>query len=466
MKKIITAIGNEKLNKKLKEEESFNIITEDIQYREGILEILEQTNDIDFIILSELIPGEIELKELIHKIKIINSNIKIILFLENKNQELENYFYAKGINFIFYNNQVQFSEIIELIKNTEENSNRQLKKELDELKQLLLEKEKIENKKLNFFSKINNKEKANEQNKQEDNKIEIKNNFNKEKNLKSDITNFYQEKLKSINEQKEIICISGTSGVGKSIFSINLAKSFMKDRNKILIIDFDILNNSLHTILGIKKYPEKIKNRIKNNNLLKEMQIEDLIMKINSKIDLISGINLLFDSQYKISSIKIKNILLKLKQKYEIIIIDTSSECFLDYTREIMKNSNLNIFITESNLSEIKKAKNLLNIYINQWKLPQKNFNILFNKYNENSIDISILKNIFSGFSILGTLSVSSKYNLLINKNNINLLEENLQKEYSKINKKLVNEKIINNLYPKGEKNGLLKIFNYLFKNN
>ena len=466
MKKIITAIGNEKLNKKLKEEESFNIITEDIQYREGILEILEQTNDIDFIILSELIPGEIELKELIHKIKIINSNIQIIIFLENKDQELENYFYAKGINFIFYNNQVQFSEIIELIKNNEENSNKQLKKELDELKQLLLEKEKIENKKLNIFSKINNKEKANEQNKQEDNKIEIKNNFNKEKNLKSDITNFYQEKLKSINEQKEIICISGTSGVGKSIFSINLAKSFMKDRNKILIIDFDILNNSLHTILGIKKYPEKIKNRIKNNNLLKEMQIEDLIMKINSKIDLISGINLLFDSQYKISSIKIKNIFLKLKQKYEIIIIDTSSECFLDYTREIMKNSNLNIFITESNLSEIKKAKNLLNIYINQWKLPQKNFNILFNKYNENSIDISILKNIFSGFSILGTLSVSSKYNLLINKNNINLLEENLQKEYSKINKKLVSEKIINNLYPKGEKNGLLKVFNYFLKKN
>ena len=232
----------------------------------------------------------------------------------------------------------------------------------------------------------------------------------------------------------------------------------MENKNKILIIDFDILNNSLHTILGIKKYPEKIKNKIKNNNLLDEIKIEDLIIKINNKLDLISGINLLFDSKYKISSIKIKNILEKLRKIYEIIIIDTSSECFFDYTKEIIKNSNVNIFITEANLLEIKKAKNLLNIYINDWNIPQNNFNILFNKYNENSIDISILKNIFSGFSILGKLDINSKYNLLINKNNINSLEKNLKNEYLKINKKILNEN--------SNKNNFLKNLFFFSKNN
>ncbi len=212
----------------------------------------------------------------------------------------------------------------------------------------------------------------------------------------------------------------------------------METKNKILIIDFDILNNSLHTILGIKKYSEKIKEKIKNNNLLEEMQIEDLIMKVNNKIDLISGANLLFDEEYQISSTKIKSILSKLEKEYEIIIIDTSSECFFDYTKEIMKNSNLNIFITEANLLEIKKAKNLLNIYINEWNIPQNCFNILFNKYNKNSIDISILKNIFSGFSILGKLSVNSKYDLLINKNNTKALEKKLQEEYLRINQNLL----------------------------
>ena len=453
MKRIITAIGNENLNKKLKEENNIEIIGADIQYKEGILELLEKEKNIDFLILSELLPGEIEIKELIEKIKIINSYIQIILFLENKNQELENYLFAKGIYFIFYHNQINFLEIIELIKNEEKNSNRQLKIEIEELKKMLLQKEKTENKKLNIFNKIKNKEKTNKDNK-------INNNFNR--TLKANDNSFNQENLN--NEKREIICISGTSGVGKSIFSINLAKSFMENKNKILIIDFDVLNNSLHTILGIKKYSEKIKNKIKNNNLLNEIKIEDLIIKINSKIDLISGINLLFDSRYKISSIKIKSILEKLKQKYEIIIIDTSSECFFDYTKEIFKNSNVNIFITEANLLEIKKAKNLLNIYINQWNIPQNNFNILFNKYNENSIDISILKNIFSGFSILGKLSINSKYNLLINKNNINFLEKNLQKEYLKINQKILNKKENKNLNIKNKKNNFLKIFSFFPK--
>ena len=445
MKKIITAIGNEILNRKLNEEKNLEIIGEDIQYKEGILEFLEKEKNIDFLILSELLPGQIDIKELIEKIKIINPYIQIILFLEKENKELENYLYAKGIYFIFYNNQINYFEIIKLINNEEENLNKKLKIELDELKKILLENK--NNKKINIFNKIKNNEKIKNKSEKNINKNNLLNiNFNNSKNNNLN------------NKNKEIICVTGTSGVGKSIFSINLAKSFMENKNKILIIDFDILNNSLHTILGIKKYPEKIKNKIKNNNLLTEIKIEDLIIKINNKLDLISGINLLFDSKYKISSIKIKNILEKLRKIYEIIIIDTSSECFFDYTKEIIKNSNVNIFITEANLLEIKKAKNLLNIYINDWNIPQNNFNILFNKYNENSIDISILKNIFSGFSILGKLDINSKYNLLINKNNINSLEKNLKNEYLKINKKILNEN--------SNKNNFLKNLFFFSKNN
>ncbi len=449
MKKIITAMGNPNLNQKLKKENIFEMMAEDIQYQEGILEFLEENNNIDFVILSELLPGNIEIKKLIEKIKLINQNIKIILFLEKKNEELENYLYAKGIFKIFYHNQIGVKEIIELMQNNSKNSTQEIKKEIDELKKLLLEKNKKENK-MNLFFKnnIENNEKNNEKNNAKNHKNKIIKN-NAEKNSK--------------NQRKEIICVSGTSGVGKSIFSINLAKSFMNEQNKILIIDFDILNNSLHTILGIKKYPEKVKNKIKNNNLLSEIKIEELIIKINSKIDLISGINLLFDSKYQISSAKIKNILLKLKEKYNLIIIDTSSECFFDYTKEIMKNSNYNIFITEANLLEIKKAKNLLNIYINEWKIPQRNFNILFNKYNQNSIDVSILKHIFSGFSILGKLSINPQYNLMINKNDKKTLNKNLQKEYSTIHKKILYKKNILNKIK--NRNYFSKIF-YHFKNN
>lgn len=416
MKKIVTAIGNHHLNEKLKQENTFEILGEDIQYQEGIFEFLEKEKNIDFLILSELLPGNMEIKKIVEKVKDSNPNIQIILFLDHKNQELENYLYAKGIFSIFYHNQINIQELIHFIKNNQKNENQEIKKQLDELKKIVLQKNE---KKLNKNKTKNNLQKNN-----------YYSNFIK---LKKYFSNQNLEKNNLI--KKEIICISGTSGSGKSIFSINLAKTFQY--HKILLIDFDILNNSLHTILGIKKYSEKIKNKIQKNNLLKEINIEELIIKINSKIDLISGINLLFDSKYKISSSKIKNILEKLKQKYDVIIIDTSSECFFDYTKEIMKNSNLNIFITEANLLEIKKAKNLLNIYINEWNIEQKKFNILFNKYNENAIDISILKNIFSGFSILGKLSINPKYNLMIHQNFKNHLDKDLQKEFSKINQNL-----------------------------
>ena len=426
MKKIVTAIGNPNLNKKLKLEEEFTVVAEDIQYKEGILEILEKEEDIDFLILSSILPGNIEIKKLIEKIKEINSEINIILFLENKDEELENYFYAKGINYIFYNNEIEINEIIELIKNNQKNPNAELKKEINELKKMLLEQEKKNN--LIYMQKQNKK---------------IKN-----KNLEKQITqNEISEK------EKQIICISGTSGIGKSIFSVNLAKSFLETKNKILMIDFDILNDSLHTILGINKYPEKIKKIMQKNNIEKieelekideiknikdEIKIEELIIKVNSKIDLIAGINLLFESKYKISNEKIKIILEKLKENYDMIIIDTSSECFFDCTKEIMKLSNLIIFITGANLIEIKKAKRLLNIYINEWKIEKNNFNILFNKYNKNSIDFSILKNIFSGFNILGKMSDNEKYNLMINKSSKEKLEKEIQREFCLLHKKMI----------------------------
>lgn len=168
------------------------------------------------------------------------------------------------------------------------------------------------------------------------------------------------------------------------------------------------------------------------------MPIEDLIIKVNAKIDLIAGINLLFDSKYQISSIKVKNILEKLKTKYDIIIIDTSSECFLNYTKEMMKLCQINIFILEANLLEIKKAQRLLNIYINEWQIPQKNFKMIFNKYNKNAIDDSILKHIFSDFLILGKLSSNSQYDQIINKNAIGLFHPKIQKEYRKIQEKIL----------------------------
>ena len=102
--KILTALQDPKTNEILKEKTKHNIIETDIQYQEGIIEVLEKNNKIDLIIISELLPGNIGFKDLINKIKTINNDIEIIVILENKNYKLKEFLMQKNIKSIFHNN--------------------------------------------------------------------------------------------------------------------------------------------------------------------------------------------------------------------------------------------------------------------------------------------------------------------------------------------------------------------------
>ena len=416
MKKIITALAKPQLNNELKKEKDFIVIGKDIQYQEGVIEILETEKEVDFLIISEALPGNEKIENLIEKIKQINNEVNIVIILENKKEELEKNLYSKNVYLILYN-KIEIKEIIKLIKNKKEDENEKIKKEINDLKKIIIEQN-------------------------------SKNRQNKKQKIKE---------VKELNSQKEIICILGSGGVGKSIFTVNLAKSLIYSKKKILIIDFDILNNSLHTILGVKKYSEKISKKIKENNLIKDkIGLKELKIKINKRIDLISGINLLFDSKYKINNIQFNNLFNDVKKFYDVIIIDTSSECFFNYTKDIIKKSNINIFIVEPNLLEIQKSKNILKIYKEEWNIDNNKINILFNKFNKNSIDINILKIIFSEYNIIGKIDINNKYNLIINKN-ANKIDKNIKKEYLKIIEKyLMNRKKQN--FIKKIKNKILEV--------
>lgn len=91
MIKIITALGNPSLNMELKKYNEFEVIGNDIQYKDGILEILELNNDINYLIISEMLDGVISFDELINSIIKTNRKIKIITVLNEKNNEMEEY---------------------------------------------------------------------------------------------------------------------------------------------------------------------------------------------------------------------------------------------------------------------------------------------------------------------------------------------------------------------------------------
>ena len=394
---IITALNNPRLSKKIKEKTNFNIIGTDIQYKEGIIEMLEKNGEIEMAIISENLPGESSFKELIEKIKAINKNIELIVILKEEKEDLKNYLITKGVFDIYLNNKISIEELIEKI-----NEKNKIKKEMEineeikQLKKIILEKNKkntnikiIKNKLNNIIKKINKNKKV---------------------------------KKEKIN--KKIISVIGTGGVGKSSFCTIFAKLF--NNKRILIIDFDILNSSINSIFGIKKKPIK-KNNIKFNN-----NIKNLIVKVDKKIDMLCATKILVDEKYKKIKEEFSNILLELKNKYDLIIIDNSSECFLEYTKEILNKSDTIFFLVEPNVIELKKSRNLLDIYINKWKIKKEKINIIFNKININSIDNKILKTIFSDFKILGKIKININYNLIINRN-FKFINKKIKKDYLKI---------------------------------
>ena len=391
MKEVITALANPKLNKKLKQMNKFIINYNDIQYQEGVLEILKENKKIDILILSEILPGEYKIEDFILEIKKYNKEIKIIIFLEYKKEKLEIFLKSQGIFNIYYNNEIKEEKIIQEINKTDKNKSVEL---INKVIKNNLRNNKKRLKKINLFKRKNIFKKFYKKNKKE--------------NL-----------IKNNNFKNKIITISGTSGVGKSIFTINLALSFKN--KKILIIDLDILNNCIHTILGIKKNIENNKDDLNN-----------YITKYNNNLDIITISNLLENNIFNFK--EVEEFFNKFKKIYDYILIDISNECFWNQNKKIIEKSFLNLFLVEANLIEIKKSKRILEIYNKEWKIEKSKTKIIFNKYNNNSIKEKILKKLFIEYKILGKIDFNLYYNFLINKNYKCKKELNkIKNEYSKI---------------------------------
>lgn len=441
MQVVITALLNKTVNEKLKEYKEIKVIMNDIQYQEGIIEALEINKNINVLILSELLPGQLNIKELIEEIKKISNKIKIIIFLEKENKNLENYLYAKENINIFYNNEIEIKDIVKLIINKSEKE--ELKKEINELKEIIMNKDEKE---INY---IKNKEENKNNNliitNEEIEKIEqeIENEY-LDNIFINKIKNKFNKLFKNKNNQNsKIILIAGTPGVGKSIFTVNIAKAFAKKKNKILIIDMDFYTNSIETLFGVKN--KKIKNESYNQEN-ESNNFENLILNINSKINLISNTNKIF-SQNKIEEITILKQLEKLKEKYDYIIIDTESQNE-NYIQLIFDKSDKIIFLTEPNLLQIKKAKNILNKYINEWQIEKEKIFILFNKVKKDTICFNILKEVFSNYNIIGKINFIKNYNTLINQNMKSIfLENKIKKQYKKIAYRISQDRKIKEYY-------------------
>ena len=255
MQKILTAIDNPSLNNKLKQIEDFDVYENDLQYKEAIIDILEENNNFDILIIYEKLPGEISIKDLIKKIKNINNKIIFIFILENKNEKLEKLFFDENIKNIFYNKEININNFILKIKNIKFNNEEKLIEKINNLEKIISNKNNeilnyknnlinIKNKKLKIFIFYKS------------NKINIKKIINK---LFLDFSNKYNFIFIKFNNEN------------------NYRKYFFKDAEKIIFI------LELNNLEEIKKINKLINNLILNN-LINKNKINILINNYNKKL--------------------------------------------------------------------------------------------------------------------------------------------------------------------------------------
>ena len=377
MIKIITAMNNPKINDELKNEKNIELICKDIFYKEGILEILENEININYIIINSELPGEIKLNNLIEKILEKNEKIKIIILIKKENKN--NFYKIKNDKKDIKNNNI---EIIKEIKN--KNIIR------------IFYKNEIKIEQLKKYNQIKNN---NENNKEPNNK-KIKN---------------------------KTIIFFGERQVGKSIIILGITKSIEKNNKKILLIELNKKESDLLLILSknknnkknliikkqkIKKY-KKTHKKYLNKNKIKIIQ--NLIVKINKNIDIIS---------YK--KIINFNIIKKLEKKYEYIFIEINSE---KNSKKIINNIDKKILIIRPNILGIKNAKKIIE------KNKINKYKIIINNYNKYSINTEIIEKIFKE-KIIGKIKYNQEYDKIIN-NNFKISKENVKnliKEFQALN--------------------------------
>ena len=372
---ILTAILNENINYKLKEYEKINIKYDDIQYEEGLIEILENDSNIDILILNSIFYKNIISKNLM---KLINKETIIILI---KLKE-EIYEYKENVIQIENRNEDEMiNEIINIISNKFEveinkvSSINYLKEENEKIKnELEMLKKRIEQKKeKKLFEKIKD--------------------FKKSKEIKEG--NIDKKSIKKGN----IILFTGVPKTGKTVISSVVAENLSKD-NKVLLIDVNFKEKDLITLFNKKKFNEK--------------EDENILIKINDNLDLLSDLDIVIkDFRTDISS-KLDILLNQLLYKYDYLIIDFNLENENFIFEYILNKADKIFILIEGDLLNLKESKKAFEKITNV--INKKTIQIIINKNNSRFIEKEVIENILN-VKISMLIDYSNKFIKFINTN-------------------------------------------------
>ncbi|MDD3392089.1 MAG: CpsD/CapB family tyrosine-protein kinase [Bacilli bacterium] len=187
----------------------------------------------------------------------------------------------------------------------------------------------------------------------------------------------------SIDKKLKTVLVTSTNpGEGKSFISSNLAVAFAQSDCKVLIMDCDMRRGRQHEIFNVS-------NRTGLSNLLiggDNVEIENFIQKTSVKnVELITAGIVPPNPLELLSSDRFLKNLEYLKEKYDLIIIDSSPISRVSDSLVLSKRVDETVIVAAANKTTnedleqtVKSLKNvgaqIAGIVLNQKKVPKKDY--------------------------------------------------------------------------------------------
>lgn len=205
----------------------------------------------------------------------------------------------------------------------------------------------------------------------------------------------------SENKKGKIITVtSAKGGVGKTIFLLNLAGIFSRMKQKVLIVDCDLVGGAVALDLNLNPIKNifNISDDIFNNRY---QNYADYLTVYQDNIDIVASCKdpkqaLKIDMNYIIMFLK------QVKNEYDIILVDTTH----GFTKEninILDKSDIILYMMTNDIMDIKNTKSYMEVMND---IEMDHIKIILN----NSRDINL--NYFSKYDIRSMIGRNIDYSL------------------------------------------------------
>jgi capsular exopolysaccharide synthesis family protein len=157
------------------------------------------------------------------------------------------------------------------------------------------------------------------------------------------------------NKSVCLLVTSTESGDGKSFFCVNLAGIYSMEKKKTLLIDLDLRKPSIGKLLSIDQ------KKGLSNYLIGQAELDDVLIKSEEySFDIITAGTIPPNPGELVKTKKLKELLHKLKEQYDYIIIDSSPIGLVGDAYALTNHVDANIFIVRQNKTNKTFFKNII----------------------------------------------------------------------------------------------------------